>query len=387
MWNTILIIVYLFVNVIAVVLLVREGSKPYRIWAWLMTIFAFPFVGALVFFFFGLNRRKRKLFDLKKIVDDEQTNVFLEKYQSDIEPRRTPDKDFYLQYGKLVELLTRTNNSPLTYNNKVAILNDGQETFEAIFKACESAKESIYIQYYIYENGELAARFAELFSRKIKQGVKILFSYDALGSWSLTDTYLANLKSMGVEVYPFMPVRFGALARTNYRNHRKILVVDGHIGFTGGINVDDKYIHGDPVLGHWADTHLRIEGMAVNFLKFLFFNDWYFVSGQNLFTPDVLQIMGPIGDTPVQLVASGPDSEHAGILYQYVHLINAAHDYVYIANPYLVPTESLLLALKSSALSGVDVRLVSPENSDSVIIKCTVLFSGLSFIPLNIIPK
>ena len=372
MLNTILIIIHGAINLAAFYLLIKDGSKPYRIWAWMMTIFAIPLIGGILFFVFGLNRKKRKLFSLKKIIDEQQMLDFLKKYKAEIEPNKLQDKIIAREYVKLIRFLTNANKSPLTFNNRVRILNNGQETFDAIFKACNLATESIYIEYYIFENGKLADQLAEILIRKLQEGVIVKIIYDGLGSWSLSKKYIKTLKNAGASVFPFQRVRLALLAKTNYRNHRKIVVVDGKIGFTGGINIDDKYIDGDEKLGEWTDTHLKVEGMAVNFLKFLFFSDWYFVSNENLFRKDTLKIIDTGTETPVQIVASGPDSEYATILSEYIGIISGANEYVYIANPYLIPPESLLLALKSSALSGVDVRIIIPENSDSVLVKWAV---------------
>jgi cardiolipin synthase len=169
-----------------------------------------------------------------------------------------------------------------------------------------------------------------------------------------------------------MPIRFGKLARVNYRNHRKILVVDGKVGFTGGINVDDKYIHGDPALGHWTDTHLQVDGMGVNFLHFVFLTDWLFVSGENLINRSAYKELPEMGNTPMQIVASGPDTDYPGILQQYLYILYGAKDYVYIVNPYIIPDATLSMALKSVAMSGVDVRIVVPANSESKSIHWTV---------------
>jgi len=175
-----------------------------------------------------------------------------------------------------------------------------------------------------------------------------------------------------VQIFPFMPVRFGRLARLNYRNHRKILIVDGLVGFTGGINVDDKYIKDDDVLGHWTDTHIRIQGMSVNFLHFVFLSDWLFVTRENLIKPEMFKLMDNIGDTPIQIVSSGPDADYPNILQQYLYILYQAKEYVYIVNPYLVPDSTLSLAIKTAALSGIDVRIIVPRNSESAMIHWAV---------------
>ncbi len=372
MITTFAIILYAVINLLAFYILLKDGNKPYRIWAWIITISAIPFLGGTLFFTFGMNRRKVKLFTAKKIIDDAQVKVFMKEYKNEIEPYEIQDKNIQKEYKKLIKFLENANNAPLTFSNKVTILNSGAETFEAIYKACEAAEKSIYVEYYIYANGKIADKLADIFIRKLEEGVTVKILYDGLGSWALSNSYINRLKKAGATVHCFQRVRLMYLARTNYRNHRKILVVDGKIGFTGGINIDDKYLYEDKELGVWADTHLQLEGMAVNFLKFTFFNDWYFVSGENLFTPNALLNCKYDDSIPIQIVASGPDSEYATILNEYLTIITGADSYVYIANPYLIPPESLLIALKASAMSGIDVRIIVPQKSDSTIVKWAV---------------
>ncbi|MAZ73949.1 MAG: cardiolipin synthase [Flavobacteriaceae bacterium] len=372
MWTTILLILHGTITVFAFYILLKDGNKPYRIWAWMMSIFTLPIIGGILFFAFGMNRRRVKLFNAKKIADNVQIDAFLKEYKTKIEPFKIEDKNIQREYIKLIHFLENANKAPLTFNNKATILHNGKETFNAIFKACEAATTSIYLEYYIFENGKITDRLADIFIEKLKKGVTVKILYDGLGSWSLSNSYITRLKDAGADIHCFQRVRLVFFARTNYRNHRKILIVDDTIGFTGGINIDDKYLDGDKTLGTWADTHLQLEGMAVNFLKFVFFNDWYFVSGENLFTPNALHISKQDETIPTQIVASGPDSEYAAILNEYLTIITTANSYVYIANPYLIPPESLLLALKAAAMSAVDVRIIVPQKSDSVIVKWAV---------------
>ncbi len=372
MWIAIAITTQIVLSSIALYYLLKDGSSAIRIWAWILVILLMPFLGIILFVLFGVNLRKEKLFDLKKEVDYQEIENFVEKYAREAERKALSGHEVTTQYLRLIRLLTRVNHSILTFNNSVRILNDGPETFAAIFEACQQAKEYIYLQYYIFIDGQLVDRFAKLFEEKIKAGVEVRLIYDALGSWELSKTTVRKLQEIGVQMFPFMPIKFGRLAKVNYRNHRKILIVDGVIGFTGGINVDDKYIKDDPLLGHWTDTHLRIEGMSVNFLQFAFLADWLFVSGENLIHRSRLKFMETIGNTPLQIITSGPDTDYPNILQQYLYILYQAKEYVYIVNPYLVPDANLSMALKTVALSGVDVRIIVPENSESAIIRWTV---------------
>lgn len=366
------LITHLGINAWALYTLVSDGSRPERVWAWIVVILFLPFVGAFIYYFLGMNLRKKKIFDIKQSIDEQALADFIDTYSAEAEKVIAKRQDDTKSYLHLIRLLTKTSLSLISFNNRVRILNDGPDTFDAIFSACERAEKYIHLQYYIFIDGDLVDRFLELFERKVKEGVQVRLIYDGLGSWELSRANIKKFKEIGVKIQAFMPVKFGMLARVNYRNHRKILIVDGKIGFTGGINVDDKYIHGDPLLGHWTDTHLQIEGMAVNFLHFVFLTDWLFVSGENLIERGILVESPKLGDTPVQIIASGPDTDYPGILQQYLYVLYQAQDYVYIVNPYIVPDATLSMALKSVALSGVDIRIIVPANSESAAIKWTV---------------
>ena len=356
----------------ALFMLIRDGSKPVRVWSWILLIVFLPYIGSIAYFSLGMNLRKRKLFDLKRKIDYDQFENFVAESSAIAEEEVIDRGDVTTKYIHLIRLLTRVNSSIISFNNSIRILNDGPDTFEAIFEACEQAEQYIHLQYYIFIKGDLADRFAEIFERKIKQGVQVRLIYDAVGSFESNQRHLRRMREIGVQVEAFMPVRFGRLARLNYRNHRKILIVDGRVGFTGGINVDDKYISGDKALGHWTDTHLRIEGMSVNFLHFVFLTDWLFVSKENLISRSMLRQFDFVGDTPVQIVSSGPDTDYPNILQQYLYILYQAKKYVYIVNPYLVPDATLSMALKTVALSGIDVRIIVPARSESPMIHWTV---------------
>ncbi|MGB5360860.1 cardiolipin synthase [Eudoraea sp.] len=371
-WVLIIAILEATLTITSLYLLIKDGSKPERIWAWILVIVFIPFIGALLFFFFGINLRRQKMFDLKKEIDYAQFEKFVIKYSTEAEQSISKRHDVTSSYIHLIRLLTRVNSSIISFNNKVRILNDGPETFKAIFESCEKAERYIHLQYYIFIDGKLADRFERLFERKIKEGVEVRLIYDAVGSWDLSNKMINRFSEIGVKIFPFMPVRFGRLARVNYRSHRKILIVDGLVGFTGGINVDDKYIKDDDVLGHWTDTHLMIQGMSVNFLHFVFLSDWLFVTRENLIKPEMFKLMDPIGDIPVQIVSSGPDTDYPNILQQYLYILYQAKKYVYIVNPYLIPDTTLSMAIKTVALSGIDVRIIVPGNSESTMIHWTV---------------
>ena len=267
-------------------------------------------------------------------------------------------------------LLLNNNKSLLTTNNRLEVLNDGSETFASLIDALRKAESFIHLEYYIFENDELGGKIADILKEKARSGVEVRFIYDDVGSWNLKRSFIRSLRDAGVQVHCFMPVVFPWLtSKINYRNHRKIVVIDGKVGYTGGLNIADRYLRGTKH-GPWRDTHLKIEGTAVNMLQLTFLADWYFATGIQLKDKDKYLMVSDdsVGDTAVQIATSGPDSDWATIMQAYFAAITKATDHIYISTPYFMPGESLLTALKVAALSGIDVRIMLPSRSDSKIV-------------------
>jgi cardiolipin synthase len=350
----ILIAIYIIVALIMVVSLLLNGIRPSKTLAWLLAIFTIPVGGVLFYLLFGRNRRKNKMFSLKDNFASRN-----ERLHGTCTPNISQGKK------KTTELIHKTSKCPVTCENELTLLKDGKNTFESIFQALESASEHIHLQYYIFEDGLLAEKLLEIFERKIANNVTIRLLYDGIGSYSLSKKYLDRLKDMGVETAQFLPFRFGRfLSSLNYRNHRKIIVVDNKIGFTGGINISDKYLKGDPSLGKWHDTHLKIEGEAVDFLNEIFVTDWYLASGKKVDMSNFRVNMKSGEHSPLQIVPSGPDDDFDVMEQAYFSLINSAEDYLYIINPYIIPNHAILQGLETAALSGVDVRLLMSSSTD-----------------------
>ena len=372
---TIAIILYFLLAFVLMIKLLLYGIRPTKTLAWLLAIFTVPVGGMLLYFILGRNRKKNKFYNLKKTdvishyygkVDDYYTALNEHKASnipSDIK-----------EHIKIAKLITKGSKFLPSVGNELIPLKNGSATFKAIFTALETSKKFIHIQYYIFEEGDLAEKFKSILIKKAQDGVQVRLLYDALGSRTLSNTYINSLKAAGVEVFSFLPMRLGRLLSSiNYRNHRKIIIVDGRVGFTGGINVSDKYINGDPVLGNWYDMHLQLKGDMVNSLQAVFTMDWSFASETEtlLNTQYFLKHSTP-GNSIAQIVASGPDSDFSSIQQLYFSIINSAKKYVYITNPYIIPGEILKEALQVAALSGVDVRLLLSTNSDSFLVKWNV---------------
>ncbi|WP_411030519.1 cardiolipin synthase [Spongiimicrobium sp. 3-5] len=359
---TILIITYFLLAIVLVIGLLVNGMRPSKTLAWLLAIFTIPVGGILLYLMLGRNRRKNKLIKLKK-------SAFISQHPSKIPSMvQTMPK-----YQKIVSLIYKNCSFPPTVNNRLRLLKDGKTTFESIFKALEGARSYIHIQYYIYEEGALATRLLELFRKKISEGVVVRMIFDGIGSFSLSKSYISQLKEAGVDVFPFLPFRFGRfLSSVNYRNHRKIIVVDGEVAFTGGINISDKYLKGDPVLGKWHDMHLQINGPAVVNLDNVFSMDWNLVSEKRIAPIPAKDNDATEQGALVQIVHSGPDDDFGTIELVYFSMINEAEKYVYITNPYIIPSQAILGALQTAALSGIDVRLLISEQADSKMVQWSV---------------
>lgn len=294
------------------------------------------------------------------------------QYMSEDQKQRLKKAEFLKkedmkEMRKLMTLLLNNSKALLTRYNKVDILNNGNETFPAIFSALAKAKRFIHLEYYIIETGELAGRLKEILIEKARSGVEVRIIYDDVGCWSLSKEYIREMRAAGIQIYPFLPVLFHRIAdKANYRNHRKIIVIDGETAFVGGLNFADRYLKGMPKIGIWRDTHLRVRGEAVTSLQIVFLIDWYFVRQELLLNKeDYMPYKKADGNVIIQTVASGPDSDWASIQQAYFTLINMARKYVFISTPYFMPGETTLNCIKAAAMGGIDVRILLPHNSDS----------------------
>ncbi|TVZ14771.1 cardiolipin synthase [Maribacter sp. MAR_2009_72] len=363
MWTVIFIGIYIVLTIVIVISIIIHGARPTKSLAWLLAIFAIPVGGILLYLLLGRNRRKNKLIRLKK-----------DLFNKLPKPQDSHINVFDGKYGKLMTHGYATSHFPPTPHNTLQLLKDGSTTFNTIFNALENAQQHIHIQYYIFEEGELADRLLALFEKKIANGVEVRMIYDGIGSFSLSKKYIKQLIKIGVEVYPFLPFKFGRyFSSLNYRNHRKIIVVDSKIAFTGGINISDKYLKGQVGLGKWHDMHLMLQGPSALHLNQVFMTDWYLVSGKVL---QPLQYLEQDEFEPsknlVQIVAGGPDDDFPVLEQTYFSIINMAKNYIFITNPYIIPGQALIRALLTAAISGVDVRLLVSENIDNTVVSWSV---------------
>jgi len=373
-WILLLEIFYTLVVIAACLRIIYDTRSTTKTLAYLMLTVFLPVGGIIIYFCVGTNYRKRKLYT-KKIVKDEQMQqkITTEIYEASEKIWNTVP-DGILKYQKLAHLLLNDGTSYLSGNNKVEILLNGEEKFPDVLRSLNEAKRHIHIEYYIYEDDEIGNAIAAVLMEKAKAGVTVRLIYDDFGSRSIRRNIIPELIEAGVQAYPFYKVLFIALAnRLNYRNHRKIIVIDGCVGFTGGINVSDRYINTPANAGKqvfWRDTHVKISGTGVYYLQYLFICDWNFCSDEELgpqpgffCEPDTKD-----GGAILQIAASGPDSDNPTILFSLIQLIGMAEKEILITTPYFIPGESLLDALVVAALSGVKVKLLVPDKSDSAMV-------------------
>ncbi len=361
--KTALTILYILTSVWAIGAIIYHGKRPSRSISWALAIITLPILGAVLYYLFGMNRRKFKFFNPKEF----------EKRKKYSLPKISSQEKFWSHFNddtrkeRINRLIKANSNTTAKTGNKVTALQDGEETFNVLFKAMEKAQSFIHVQYYILERGELLDKMLELFERKIKEGVEVRIIYDSLGSYQLRGRPRKKFQDVGVKIYPIMPIRLkNLLFSLNFRNHRKIVIIDNKVAFTGGVNVSDKYIKLGNELGKWKDTHLKLEGPIVNDLHLVFLKDYFFASKKEDFRiSDYLSEQQTAGDVDAQIVSGGPDSKHPIIMQQYIGMMNQAQRSICIANPYFVPGEAFLQNLKVVALEGVHISLLVPKKSDS----------------------
>ena len=367
-WTWITIIIYLVILLMVCLRVIFETHSSTKTLAYLLFCIFVPVVGMGFYLAFGINYWKTKLY-LKKAQEDEKLLKQLQKSiphynETIVKPEETADK----QNEELAAMLIKGIKSPLTRYNKVKLLLNGEEKFPELIDCLENAKHHIHLEYYIYEQDEIGKTIIELLIKKAKEGVEVRFIYDDFGSPTIKKKIEKRMQEAGIEIYPFSKIQFYLLAnRINYRNHRKIVIIDGQTAFTGGINVSDKYINNKKEELFWRDTHLRIDGPGVYYLQYLFLSDWNFCCPGNLKAghPYFADQGMHKEDMYVQIVGSGPDSEQPAVLFSILQAIYLAKEEILITTPYFIPGDNMVDALRIAALSGLAVKLLVPGISDS----------------------
>ena len=376
-WNVILFSVYHVIVILAIIHVVMDNRQPAKTMAWALVIWFVPVVGLLFYLFFGLNTRKEK-FISQRSLDQLSKRSMLEFVEQ---------KDLQLpaEHRQLIDLFVNENFSLPFKDNQVTVYDDGYAFFPALLAEIAKAERHIHIDMYIFAEDPLGMLLSDALIDKARQGVEVRLIYDDVGCWNVSHAFFDRMRDEGVEVVSFLPVRFPSFtSKVNYRNHRKLIVIDGQVGFIGGMNVALRYVKGTGTQP-WRDTMLRVEGMGVYGLQRAFLIDWYFcdrtlISDRKYYPSshgDRNDVMSEIShtflspceasgsSTLTQTVTSGPVAPYPEIMQGYVRIILSAKRYVYLETPYFLPTEPVLFALKTASVAGVDVRIIVPYRSDA----------------------
>ncbi|RNC28055.1 MAG: Major cardiolipin synthase ClsA [Candidatus Dichloromethanomonas elyunquensis] len=346
-----------------------ERRNPTSTLAWILVLFLLPAAGAFFYILLSQNLTRKKMFQLR--ADEHQYYASL--LSKEIEDLRTGKLTFndpvIANYKDLIHLHQIQSKALFSQDNKVDVFIDGTEKFKELFKCIINAKEHVHILYFIVKRDSLGKQLITILTEKAREGVEVRLLVDALGN-RLHSGDLEPLVQAGGKVVKFFPSFLSYInLQLNYRNHRKLVIIDGKIGFLGGFNVGNEYIGLKKSMGYWRDTHLKIKGTAVHDMQTRFLLDWRTASGEEILEfPKYYSKPDCTGNSGIQIVSSGPDSPQEEIKQGYIKMINSAKSKIYIQTPYFIPDESIQEALKIAALSGVDVRIMIPNRPDHIFV-------------------
>ena len=362
-FHWIYLLVYLLLNIPAMVAVLMDNKQPAKTMAWLLVLLFMPGVGFVLYIFFGQNIRKERMISDRSMDQLTKRSMleFVEQENLHLPHRNKP----------LMSLFTNQNWAFPFKDNHVDIFTDGYDFFLSLLRDIGSARDHIHLDTYIFEDDALGYLIADALIDKANEGVEVRVIYDDVGCWRVRDEFFERMRDAGIDVHAFMPVRFPAFtSKVNYRNHRKLCVIDGRVGFIGGMNIALRYVKGNRGQG-WRDTHLRIEGGGVYAIQRAFLVDWYFVdrtlvTNRRYYPPVSANISN---NCLAQVVTSSPVSPWPDIMQGYVRILLQAQRYVFMETPYFLPTEPVLFAMSTAALSGVDVRLMVPRHTDAKLVE------------------
>ncbi len=363
------------VNLLFTIVVVFFSRKtPNTTWAWLFVILLIPYAGFIIYLLLGLDARRHAIFLQKarkdrqlylRILQTELPGLSYSHEQRDFTTRENllniPDSE---HINRLVNLNNRASNSAITWNNELTLFHEGEAKFESLLNDIKQARSHIHIQYYIIRDDELGKRVIDAFAERARAGVTVRLLVDGVGTRQARWRLFKRLTEAGGIVEVFLPPNIWHM---NYRNHRKLVIIDGKIGYVGGLNIGNEYIGKVKRYGYWRDTHIRVIGDAVKEMQIRFFCDWMYYANQSRqipITAEYFPIVPALGNSALQIVSSGPDTAWSAIQYGYGKMISEAERSIYIQTPYFSPDDSIFELLRVAALSGVDVRVIIPANPD-----------------------
>ncbi|WP_057912945.1 cardiolipin synthase [Peribacillus muralis] len=351
---------YIFVMFITMISLMLENRFAHETLLWMYVLVFFPVLGYLFYLFSGQLYLKGYLYQSKRKRDREEWKNLVSHVSS-------PDLSFLNNHQQsFAAFAENASETKISTASKTAVLKNGNETFTEIIKQLKKAEKFIHIEYYIFRSDRLGTEIIDILIEKAEAGVEVLFIFDAAGSLKLSNNEIKRMKNAGIKAFPFSPLKHGFFnQKFNFRNHRKIIIIDGEIGFVGGLNVGEEYLGRNKEIGFWRDTHMVLKGEAVYMLHTVFLLDWEYVSGEDVLQErPQLKSEGEKGDGAVQVVASGPDTQQGIMSDFYYALITSATESIWIASPYFVPNQAIKAAIKHAAVKGIQVRLMVPAVND-----------------------
>ncbi|MFC4597447.1 cardiolipin synthase [Cohnella hongkongensis] len=357
----------------AATILLLEFRRPAHATAWLFILFLFPFVGFLLYYFLATEYRRSRRARRRGKLDQRRRAKLLEMTRTVTDPAGLPPTGISGR-PRLFRTLIKRGELPVSGRNRTAVFNNGPDTYKAMLAAIRTARSHVHISSYIVRDDGIGRQLQQELLRRAAEGVEVKLLYDGVGSIKLKESYIRMLREGGVDCACFFPLRPSFLKkRINYRNHRKITVVDGKVGFIGGMNFGDEYIGKHPRLGYWRDTHLMLEGDSVYWLQEVFLKDWEIATGKKPDAPSYF----PEHDVPdaeaVQIVPAGPNRRGDAIHDSVFAMVNAAEERVWITTPYFIPSPSVAMALRDAAVGGTDVRLLIPYVPDTWLVHLATL--------------
>lgn len=347
------------VSIIGVIL--SENRNPLKSLAWVTVLLLFPIGGIILYIFFGRSIKNKRMISRR--------NKRKLRESSLLEVADDPPSNLRPHMRQQVELGRSLCDASYSEGNLITFFNSGKEKFDALLSDIDAARHYIHLQYYIIEDDTLGRSIADALRRAVRRGVRVRVIYDHIGSFNVKSRFFKKMAADGIDIHPFFRVAFPPFAtRINWRNHRKICIIDGQTGYIGGMNIADRYIDGGKNFHKWRDCHLRVSGPSVSALQYSFAVDWSFM-GQPLLEEKVcVQPHNQSDAAGIQLITSGPTSEWSNVAMLMLKAIGNAQKRIFLQTPYFLPTESLLKALQAAALSRIDVRVMIPRRSDSHIL-------------------
>ena len=352
-------IVYFGAIIGTIVVIILDNRNPVKTMAWILILMFLPIVGLVFYFFFGRSQRRVRMIGKKSY------SRLLKKPMA--EYLAQDSCALPINYSRLISLFRNTNQAFPFDGNRVEAYTLGLSMLQSLLRELGKATKHIHMEFYIFEDDAIGRLVRDVLMEKARAGVEVRVIYDDVGCWDVNPMFYDEMLCEGIEVRSFLKVRFPQFtSKVNYRNHRKLAIIDGKVGFIGGMNIALRYLKGVP-WGVWRDTHICLKGKAVYGIQTAFLTDWFAVDRTLLTSAQYFPKMDTVGTSVAQIVTSDPVGEWHDIMLGLVKAISCAQRYIYVETPYFLPTEQVMAAFQTAALSGVDVRLMIPKKADAFI--------------------